>query len=376
MCTRAAPSTVQTTMFAMTALGILLPAAVAEAQASFRRGDLNGDGEVTALDYAEFRRVFGSDITTLGVPCEDAWDINDDGSPFINVFDLNTLIAAMDAPETLPAPGGVDCGPDPSPDDLTCVSYPACAAPPLPPSVCEGANQDGSISLPPSENDCGYFGEEELHMVIDGLPVGTELMISVDHGTFEEIVTTPGPGPGEEHEQFNSSLRLVMDGTGSLEDFHKVVVIHDVPTEIDSIKPAGAAPSSSGKQFIQADMRKLSGAITDADGDPDFESLTITAGTENGLESPGGALLKPDGPTRFDVDSAFSVTYQISFVGRDGGPFAGASGTTQGKAIMAQLRSNQLPSSSRWGYLLLIGGIALVAVAAIARRVGSAAART
>ena len=78
------------------------------AQSAFRRGDVDGDGEVGARDFALFQRYFGQDLTALDIPCQDAYDINDDGFPFTNLFDFVTLVAAMGQPETLPAPGGID----------------------------------------------------------------------------------------------------------------------------------------------------------------------------------------------------------------------------------------------------------------------------
>jgi hypothetical protein len=351
-------------------IGLIAIPSTGLAQSSFRRGDVDGDGEVGARDFALFQRHFGQDLTALEIPCQDAYDINDDGFPFINLFDFVTLVAAMGQPETLPAPGGIECGLDPTGDGLTCLNYTGCPNDP-PPSLCDGQNLSGTVNLPPEGKDCEYFTEDDLHMIIDGLPPGTTVNISVIHGGFEDIIRTPG-GPGEETEEFDSTVELRLEGTGALEGFFRVIVL-EAPTVVDTLNydpPAGAfAGAGAGPtQFIEADLRELQGGIVPADGDPHFESLTVTAGTANGLPSPGGTLLEPNTPTEFDVDSAFSVTYRIDFVGADGSLFDSLSGTTEGEALMALPKGTEVPITSEWGYRVLIGALLLGAVGAMLAR--------
>ena len=71
-----------------------------------------------------------------------------------------------------------------------------------------------------------------------------------------------------------------------------------------------------------------------APGDPDFDLLRITAGTDYGLPSPGHTTLRQVPGGDWAVDSFFDVTYRIDFVGRAGGPVAGMSGSTTGTIRM------------------------------------------
>jgi hypothetical protein len=78
-------------------------------------------------------------------------------------------------------------------------------------------------------------------------------------------------------------------------------------------------------------MFNLEGAIF---GDPDFQQLTITAGSANGLPSPGETTLTQLPSGNFAVDSFFDITYRIDFVGAPGGQLDGLSGSTTGTLRM------------------------------------------
>ena len=92
-----------------------------DGELSFRRGDVNFDGSV---DISDAIRTF--DFLFLGgesVACPDAADTNDDGIIDISdgIFVLGYLFRGQDVP---PPPGPVECGVDPTADDLD-----ACLAP-------------------------------------------------------------------------------------------------------------------------------------------------------------------------------------------------------------------------------------------------------
>ena len=111
----------------------------ASAQANFNRGDTNADGQYNMADVVYlFAYLFQSGVQPV---CEDACDVSDDGSIDIGdgVFLLNFLFSNGAWPQ---APNS--CGPDPTPDNLDCVSF----------DPCSGVNQTPVItSTPPTEVD-------------------------------------------------------------------------------------------------------------------------------------------------------------------------------------------------------------------------------
>ena len=87
----------------------------------FRRGDVNGDGEVNISDPVNIP-IYLFDNGTLS--CENATDSNDDGS--INLADaIQVLGYLFNGSGPLPAPFST-CGDDPTPDTLECASYDGC----------------------------------------------------------------------------------------------------------------------------------------------------------------------------------------------------------------------------------------------------------
>ena len=81
-------------------------------------------------------------------------------------------------------------------------------------------------------------------------------------------------------------------------------------------------------QDFDVRMRSLSGQVTNETECGLFASLSVLAGSDHGLDSPGHTQLvrRPDGT--FDVNSSFSIANTISFVGKAGGLLEGMSGST------------------------------------------------
>lgn len=101
---------------------VLVMQASAPALSAFRRGDCDADGAFGIGDAVVALGVlFGSQPTPQ---CPRACDANDDGS-----LDLGDPIATLSslflAAGPLPAPHA-ECGPDPTPDPLPCLLFPAC----------------------------------------------------------------------------------------------------------------------------------------------------------------------------------------------------------------------------------------------------------
>jgi hypothetical protein len=218
------------------------------------------------------------------------------------------------------------CDTDPTPDAVTCVGYTGCGG------QCDSTtcvipdNGSGTADLPPVGEGCEYVAPEPLH-ILDGLPLGTEIQVGLIYGGFTNISRTSGGTLGGEIEQFDSTLQLDMVGTGSLAGFNRTIEM-EAPAELHT------APRGLGEpQAFEMDLRSLQGELPCC-ADPDFLILTITAGTANGLASPGATILdQTDGG--FDVDSTFNMTYEIDYVGAAGGALDGLSGTTQDQASIS-----------------------------------------
>ena len=51
-------------------------------------------------------------------------------------------------------------------------------------------NGSGTVNVP--LEGCVYVNPTEFHMIVDGLPPGTELVVGVAHHNFTDITHTPG----------------------------------------------------------------------------------------------------------------------------------------------------------------------------------------
>lgn len=89
----------------------------------FRRGDCNDDG---TADISDAISTLGFLFLGEGEPgCRDACDSNDDGK--VDISDaVSTLRALFLGEGSLPPPGGIECGPDPTADESACTSYTTC----------------------------------------------------------------------------------------------------------------------------------------------------------------------------------------------------------------------------------------------------------
>ncbi len=127
---------------ALAAVFFVFFASLAFADAEFRRGDTNDDGEVNIADpLAVLGYLFVGEPSELA--CLDAADANDDGS--INIVDatatLNFLFGDGFEP---PTPGVTHCGPDPSDDELSCANSAACGTDPIVQAVVLEVTTTGS----------------------------------------------------------------------------------------------------------------------------------------------------------------------------------------------------------------------------------------
>lgn len=202
---------------------------------------------------------------------------------------------------------------------------------------CEVAdNGTGTVTLPPA--GCEYLSPDEVHEIIDGLPPGTTIELAPIHRDFicneggaqgvcsvpipPGLCEVPGGSQGGHQDCFDSQLQVQLHGTGALAGYMRNMQL-PIACEVHT----GPRNPGDAVQTFDTDMFRMFGQIT---GDPDFDLLRVTGGTDFGMPSPGHTTLTRLGPpgSNFAVDSFFDITYRIDFVGAPGGPLAGMSGST------------------------------------------------
>ena len=192
-------------------------------------------------------------------------------------------------------------------------------------------NGTGTVTLPPE--GCAYLSPTEFHMIVDGLPPGTEIILEPIHRNFlckqgslpSEFCENPGGNLGGFIETFDSDVQFQATGTGALAGFNRIIDIPNVFCETHT----GPRTPGDPVQTFDNEMVFLQGQLF---GDPDFDQLLITAGTNNGLPSSGQTTLTQLGPpgSDFQVDSFFDIEYRIDFMGAPGGALGGMGGSTTG----------------------------------------------
>lgn len=199
-------------------------------------------------------------------------------------------------------------------------------------------NGTGTVTLPPA--GCNYLSPSQLHLILNGLPPGTQIILDPIHHRFFCPQTTgcntPGGSLGGEIEVFGSTLTFRLSGTGALAGWSRIVTV-SARSETHTGPRTPGAPTQS----FPTEMVRLDSTLT---GDPDFAYLRVVAGTANGYPSPGQTTLTRLPTGQFRVDSRFTIRYRIDFQGASGGKLSGMAGSTEGSVDM-QSYSGQTTST-------------------------------
>lgn len=180
-------------------------------------------------------------------------------------------------------------------------------------------NGSGTAVFPPP--NCLYESLDGHLAIIDGLPAGTTVEIAGRLGSFFDIFVELDPAG--ERQSWKAVAVLPLKGTGDLSGMNR-----EVQMQMAGKTRTGERPLGEAEQDFQSEMLQLQGQLPP--GDPDFDLLRITAGSEFGLPSPGQTTLTQLPGGMWAVDSFFDITYRIDFVGAPGGLLAGRSGSTTG----------------------------------------------
>ena len=137
-------------------LGTLSATSTLEAQACFLRGDTNQDSNTDLSDGVNILLFLFFGGPAPG--CMDSADVSDDGE--VDIGDAISLFNFLFLGSTAPAaPGPINCGTDPTADDLDCVTHAACDDEPCDAACTSNEDCDDASYCAKATGDCEGEGE-------------------------------------------------------------------------------------------------------------------------------------------------------------------------------------------------------------------------
>lgn len=180
----------------------------------------------------------------------------------------------------------------------------------------------------PMPAGCTYRTPDDIHKQ----KLADQAKFEASHKNFLNVIALPGGNLNGEIERFDSTLVLVISGTGDLEGHTSTI---ELPTRCET--HIGPRDVKADFQSFATEMVALEGYV---ENHPDFDYIKVVAGSANGLPSPGSTTLTRKENGDFLVDSRFYMNYRIEFRGAKGSWLEGVE-TSEEAVVTVQAFANQ-----------------------------------
>jgi hypothetical protein len=212
-------------------------------------------------------------------------------------------------------------------------------------ACCQQADDNGGTIMQPGAA-CRFHNPDEPLVIRNGIgmPVGTTIEAALELSGLNTTALGGGGDLGGEFAVFEGTMTLRIEGTGLLIGFTRTInLFFDAEMHM--------APLIRDDPVQAFDTELVSLVTNPIVGDPDFDSLSIVAGSANGqAAATGKTKLTRLGPigTDFMVDSFFDIQYRIDFAGAPGSALEGLSGSN--RDFSDSFTCNPSPNIFKHGY--------------------------